>query len=181
MPSESMDFRWLQALAADALLTLHFIAIVFIVLGDLNAVASIITMFFLITYGTICLISFLEHFAGNPSYRPTFKTKWYLSFMGMVLSFAMMFQINLMYAVIAILIMVIIYESQVYTHKEARSFAVIFQGVMFQLSSWMKLALQKSGSKPDKYNWRPSVLAVSSHAEERAALNQTENTNRKEL
>ena len=35
MPSESMEFRWLQALAADALLTLHFIAIVFIALGGL--------------------------------------------------------------------------------------------------------------------------------------------------
>jgi amino acid transporter len=154
----------------NATLISTIIAIGFIILGDLNVVASIITMFFLITYGTICLISFLEHFAGNPSYRPTFKTKWYLSFMGMVLSFAMMFQINLMYAVLAIIIMVIIYESQVYTHKEARSFAVIFQGVMFQLSSRMKLALQKSGSKPDKYNWRPSVLAVSSSAVERAAL-----------
>ena len=35
IPSESMDFRWLQALAADALLTVHFIAIVFIALGGL--------------------------------------------------------------------------------------------------------------------------------------------------
>jgi amino acid transporter len=153
----------------NATLVSVIIAIVFIIMGDLNAVASIITMFFLITYGTICLISFLEHFAGNPSYRPTFRTKWYFSLLGTILSFSMMFQINLMYAIIAIIIMFIIYESQVLTHRKARSFAVIFQGVMFQLSSRMKLALQKSGSKPDKYNWRPSLLAVSSHAEERAA------------
>lgn len=30
-----MDFKWIQALAADALLTLHFISIVFIALGGL--------------------------------------------------------------------------------------------------------------------------------------------------
>jgi amino acid transporter len=146
-----------------------FIAIAFVVLGDLNAVASIITMFFLITYGSVCLISFLEHFAGNPSYRPTFRTKWYLSFMGAVLCFYMMFLINAFYAVIAVFIMLIVYKSHQYTHKESRSFAVIFQGVMFQLSRWMKIALQKSGSKPDKFNWRPSVLAISSHAVDRAA------------
>ena len=153
----------------NATLISALIAIAFILLGDLNVVAIIITMFFLITYGAICSISFLEHFAGNPSYRPTFKTKWYLSFMGAVLCFGMMFQINLIYAIIALIIMGIIYKSQTYTHKESRSFAVIFQGLMFQVSRWMKLALQKSGSKPDKYNWRPSILAISSHAVERSA------------
>jgi amino acid transporter len=125
-----------------------FIAIIFVMLGDLNAVASIITMFFLITYGSVCLISFLEHFAGNPSYRPTFRTKWYLSLMGAILC---------------------IYKSHQYSHKESRSFAVIFQGVMFQLSRWMKIVLQKSGSTPDKSNWRPSVISISSHAVDRAA------------
>ncbi len=145
------------------------IAVVFVLFGDLNVVASIITMFFLITYGSVCLISFLEHFAGNPSYRPTFRTKWYLSFMGAVLCFFMMFQIQLMYAIIAIIIMLVIYKSQQYSHRESRSFAVIFQGVMFQLSRWMKIALQKSGSTPDKSNWRPSVIAISSHAVDRAA------------
>lgn len=153
----------------NALYVAGLIAIIFVLIGDLNVVASIITMFFLITYGSVCLISFLEHFAGNPSYRPTFRTKWYLSFMGAVLCFGMMFQIHLMYALIAIIIMVIIYKSQQYTHTESRSFAVIFQGVMFQLSRWMKIALQKSESKPDKYNWRPSVIAISSHAIDRAA------------
>ncbi len=145
------------------------IAIVFVLSGDLNAVASIITMFFLITYGSVCLISFLEHFAGNPSYRPTFRTKWYLSFMGAFLCFFMMFQINFTYAIIAIIMMVVIYKSNQYSHRESRSFAVIFQGVMFQLSRWMKILLQKSGSTPDKSNWRPSVISISSHAVDRAA------------
>ncbi|WP_455391843.1 hypothetical protein [[Eubacterium] cellulosolvens] len=153
----------------NAIFIAGLIAVIFVVMGDLNAVASIITMFFLITYGSVCSISFLEHFAGNPSYRPTFRTKWYLSLMGALLCFYMMFQIHVVYAFIAIVIMLIIYKSHQYAHKETRSFAVIFQGVMFQLSRWMKIALQKSGSKPDKSNWRPSVLAISSHAVDRAA------------
>ena len=41
-----------------------------ILLGDLNAIAPIITMFFMITYGTINLACFYESITGNPSYRP---------------------------------------------------------------------------------------------------------------
>ncbi len=153
----------------NATLISSMVAIIFILISDLNAVAQIITMFFLITYGTVCLISFLEHFAGNPSYRPTFRTKWYFSLLGAVLSFFMMFQIHWAYAILALIIMMAIHYSLKYTHKESRSMAVIFQGVMFQIGRWMKLALQKSESKPDKFNWRPSVIAISSHAVERSA------------
>ncbi len=153
----------------NATLISSIIAIIFILISDLNAVAQIITMFFLITYGTVCLISFLEHFAGNPSYRPTFRTKWYFSLIGAVLCFFIMFQIHWAYAFMALLIMGAIHFSLKYSHQESRSFAVIFQGVMFQLGRWMKLELQKSESKPDKFNWRPSVIAISSHAVERSA------------
>ncbi len=43
------------------------IALIFVILGDVNAVAGIITMFFMVTYGTICLISFLHHFGESPA------------------------------------------------------------------------------------------------------------------
>ena len=145
------------------------IVIVFLVVGELNVVAQIITMFFLITYGSVCLISFIEHFAGNPSYRPTFKTKWYLSLIGLILCLGMMFQIHPLYAFISIFLLGSIYMFVGLTHKESRSFSIMFQGAMFQLSRRMKISLQRSGSKPDKFNWRPSVVAISSHAQERAA------------
>ena len=145
------------------------IAVIFLMIGELNMVAKIITMFFLITYGSVCLISFIEHFAGNPSYRPTFRTKWYLSLVGVLLCFIIMFQIHPLYALVSIIMLFGIYMVVGYTHKESRSFSIMFQGAMFQMSRWMKISLQKSESKPDKYNWRPSVVAISSHAQERAA------------
>jgi len=63
----------------NATLITAIIVFAFVSLGSINFVAIIISMFFMITYGTLCLVSFLEHFAGNPSYRPTFRSKWYLS------------------------------------------------------------------------------------------------------
>jgi solute carrier family 12 sodium/potassium/chloride transporter 2 len=143
------------------------IAIFFIFIGNLNMVAQIISMFFLITYGSVCLISFLEHFAGNPSYRPTFRTKWYISLVGAIFSFGIMFQMSPIYAILSLLIMAGIYYILGFRMKRSRTFAVIFQGVMFQLSRFMKIALQKSMSKPDKFNWRPSVLALTTNGLER--------------
>ncbi|MGA1873167.1 MAG: amino acid permease [Thermoplasmatota archaeon] len=140
------------------------IAMVVIFVGDLNSVAQIITMFFLITYGSICLISFLEHFAGNPSYRPTFKAKWYISLIGAILCFGIMFQFSPVYALLTFVIMGLIHIWLGRKHKGSRSFVIIFQGVMFQLSRMMKIRLQKTRSKPDKYNWRPSVVAISSNS-----------------
>ncbi|MFH1297074.1 MAG: amino acid permease, partial [Bacteroidota bacterium] len=58
------------------------IALLFVLLGNVNAVAEVISMFFLVTYGSLNLISFLNHFGSSPSYRPSFKSKWYLSLIG---------------------------------------------------------------------------------------------------
>ena len=60
------------------------IALIFISIGGINMIAKIITLFFLVTYGSLCLISFLNHFGSSPSYRPTFKSKWYISLTGFV-------------------------------------------------------------------------------------------------
>ena len=61
------------------------IAIVFVAIGELDFIAQILTMFFMVTYGALCAVSFLEHFASNPSYRPTFHSRWYLSLLGTVM------------------------------------------------------------------------------------------------
>ncbi len=84
--------------------TIFTAGIVFAVvaLGNVNFVAQIISMFFMITYGFLCLVSFLEHFAGNPSYRPTFRSKWYLSLIGALACFIMMFQMAPVYAFLSL-------------------------------------------------------------------------------
>jgi amino acid transporter len=49
------------------------IALFFIAMGEIDFVAKLISMFFMVTYGSLCLISFLQHFAADPSYRPSFR------------------------------------------------------------------------------------------------------------
>ncbi|HFD04509.1 MAG TPA: amino acid permease, partial [Firmicutes bacterium] len=70
------------------------LVILFILPGSLDFIAQLITMFFIITYGILCWISFLEHMAANPSFRPVFHTKWYISLIGGIMSIIVIFQIQ---------------------------------------------------------------------------------------
>ena len=93
------------------------IAIVFVAIGELDFIAQILTMFFMVTYGVLCAVSFLEHFASNPSYRPTFHSRWYLSLLGTVMCGLMMFQISALYAFISIGLMAGTYLGLRRVHK----------------------------------------------------------------
>lgn len=77
-----------------ATLVTAVVAVITVALGNVDLVARIVSMFFMVTYGALCAISFLEHFAARPSYRPSFRSKWYLSFWGAVLCLLLMFQMD---------------------------------------------------------------------------------------
>jgi amino acid transporter len=47
-----------------------------ILLGDLNLIAPIISMFFLATYGVVNHVAGIERWVANPSFRPSFKVPW---------------------------------------------------------------------------------------------------------
>ncbi len=93
----------------NATLVTVLIALVFVAIGDVNKVAGIISMFFMVTYGSLCLISFLHHFGSAPSYRPSFRSRWYISLVGSVASVWVMFKINSLFAISAFVIMVLLY------------------------------------------------------------------------
>lgn len=143
------------------------IAIVFVLAGGVDFIARILTMFFIVTYGVLCAVSFLEHFAGNPSYRPTFHSRWYLSLIGTVMCALMMIQINVIYAFISIILMVAIYLGLRHGHKGQRDLTAIFQGTMFQLTRWLQITLQRNRVISPEGGWRPSIVAVTQFGERR--------------
>jgi amino acid transporter len=136
------------------------IALFFVLLGKLDAVAEIISMFFMMTYGSLCSISFLQHFAADPSYRPRFKSKWYISLFGAIACFGLMFFMNSGYAFASIFFMIALYFGLDYFSSDKKSIAVIFQGVMFQISRKIQVFLQKSDKESNK-SWRPSAVFLS--------------------
>lgn len=143
------------------------IAFIFVALGSVNSVAIIISMFFMLTYGAICLISFLNHFGSDPSYRPTFRSKWYFSLIGFLLSFWLMFKINPFYAWVSIIIMVLIYLGISKYHKDRNGLQSIFKGAIFQLNRRIQIYLQKSSNIQKGESWRPSAICVSTNSLDR--------------
>ncbi|MCB0550607.1 MAG: amino acid permease [Phaeodactylibacter sp.] len=152
----------------NAALVTVVLAFVFILMGELDAVAKIISMFFMVTYGSLCLISFLQHFAADPSYRPTFRSRWYISLFGAVACFGLMFFMNPGYAFFALALMVIFYLVVNRYNPEKKNLAVIFQGVIFQISRQLQVFLQKT-EKEQTASWRPSAVCISEHSFDRLA------------
>ena len=151
----------------NASVVVYVIALVFILLGDINSVAGIISMFFLITYGTLCLSSFLNHFGAPPSYRPRFKSRWYLSLAGFLLTVWVMFMISPLYSLISYIIIILLYLFIEHYNKDSKGLVNIFKGALFQLNRTLQVYMQKSQSGMDAEEWRPAAICVSSHSFER--------------
>jgi amino acid transporter len=151
----------------NAALVTCMIALVFVALGNVNAVAQIISMFFMVTYGSLCLISFLNHFGSSPAYRPSFRSKWYLSLVGFLVAVWVMFKISTPYAIAAILLMSGIYIFINSYHAKRKGLVSIFANAIFQLNRNLQVYLQKRGSAKTLAEWRPSAICISDSSFER--------------
>lgn len=139
------------------------IALVVVGMGDVDFVARLISMFFMVAYGSLCAISFLEHFASSPSYRPTFRSRWYLSLLGAVMCVFMMFQMDPLYALLSIGAMLGFYGLTRYAPIGSGGDVVeLFRGVMGQAIRWMQIRLQRAQRGQSTRGWRPSIIAMSS-------------------
>ena len=138
------------------------IAFFFIYIGDINFVARIISMFFMVTYGAICLISFLEHFSGDPSYRPVFKSRWYISLLGAALSIWLMFKMDTLFAFLSIIIMIFFYYFISKKSSDKREVVNLFKDVLEQLGRQIQIFLQrKNDNSNSNVHWRPFVVSIS--------------------
>ena len=145
-----------------------FIAQCCVLLGDLNAIAPIITMFFMITYGLLNLATFYEAVTKNPSYLLIFKYfPWSLSLLGVLGCLGVMLLINWPVALGSIIAMAAIYGSIQYHEIEAR-WGDLQGGVSFERARRALLRLEETAYHPK--NWRPVVLALSSSAWNRPHL-----------
>lgn len=150
----------------NATLVTSAIAVVFVLAGNVDLVARIVSMFFMVTYGALCAISFLEHFAARPSYRPSFRSKWWISLFGAAACFILMLQMDLLFAILALALMVVLYQVIKRSRGDgADDLAEIFHGVMTQATRWMQISLQKTPGE----DWRPSVILISPRSFDRQA------------
>jgi amino acid transporter len=153
----------------NATLVTGAIAAVFVVAGNVDFVARIISMFFMVTYGSLCAISFIEHFAARPSYRPTFRSRWYISLLGAIACLLLMFQMDPMYAALSLVAMALIYRGVRATSGGGDDLAAIFRAAMTQATRHMQVRLQSAVSPTSTEQWRPAIIMVDGRTFDRSS------------
>ncbi|KAI9138310.1 amino acid permease-domain-containing protein [Paraphysoderma sedebokerense] len=114
----------------------------FIFITELEALASIVSMTFILCYGFTNFATFLLGIFPNPSWRPTYKYyHWLLSLMGLIGCLVIMFVINwgagLLILVITAVVTLLI---QLYGHRNSWGHAV--HGLLYSLAMHHLLAVQ---------------------------------------
>ena len=147
----------------NALILTVLIAEVGILLGDLNLIAEIVSMFYLAAYGFINLSFFLESWA-SADFNPSFKVKKWIGLLGFIATFAVMARLNMLAMIAAFIIIGGIYF---YLSKKQVSLGTgdIWQSVW---STVVKKGLRKMEASNDhKRNWKPNILMFSGGTPER--------------
>lgn len=168
--------RTLQALARDGILPafikrgygktndpLIATGIAFIVgicgllLGGIDYIAPVLTMFFLTSYCLLNLSAAFEGMIGSPSWRPAFKVHWSVSLAGSILCLLIMIKIDSTATLIAILVVSTIYyivkRRSLMAHWGDTRYGVLMlaaQNIIYRLAS----------KKQDEKTWRPNILVI---------------------
>ena len=150
----------------NALLLIFIIAEIGILIGDLNIIAGVVSMFYLASYGFINLAYALESFAST-DFRPSFRISKWFGVVGFVASFAVMFKMDAAAMTLALIIMVGIYLYL--KRKELKSdFGDVWISVW---NSVARSALHKMDkNKIEDRNWQPNILLFSGSTSKRPHL-----------
>ncbi len=142
-----------------AILFTFLIALATILLGSLNQIATLLTMFFLVTYGMINLTVFIEQTIGIVSFRPTFKVPRIVSLSGSLGCLIVMFIIDFKFSLVAFAVIILIYyillkRGVTGYSPDIRSGTLVFMAEQFA----------KAANRLPYYPkiWKPNVLVIDS-------------------
>ena len=139
-----------------ALMITVVIVTVALLMRDLNAIAPLITMFFMITYAMINVVVLVEQSLGQISFRPTLRVPIIVPLLGTLGCFFVMFIINPVFGLISIGIVVGVYVFLVKRnlqtiHGDTRS------GMFNSLAEWAAKVVNKLPDAPER-TWQPNLL-----------------------
>ena len=150
----------------NALLITLLIAEGGVLIGELDMIAEICSMFYLAAYGFINISFFLESWA-SADFSPSFKVKRWVGLIGFIATFAVMFQLNPGAMVAAFIVI-----GGIYMYLQRRQLALSTGDVWTSVwSSLVMKGLRKMDATDDTTrNWKPNILLFTGGTENRPHL-----------
>jgi amino acid transporter len=144
------------------------IAFATVAYGELNLIAPVVSMFFLISYGLLNYATYYEARSQSPSFRPRFRyfNKW-LSLAGALACLGAMLAVDLTAGIVAVAVLFAIFQYLKRTAGPAR-WADSRRSYHLQMIREHLLAAETEPMHP-RY-WRPQILAFSDDPDHRAQL-----------
>jgi len=141
----------------NALLLAFVIAEAGILIGELDVIARIVSMFFITTYAFLNLASAIESWSSS-DFRPAFKVPRFVSVLGALSAFVVMILLDFLALTGATIVLGLLY---LYLQRKE----LILESGDAWSSFWANLAknalLKLSKSKAEKRNWRPNIILFS--------------------
>ncbi|TDG40461.1 hypothetical protein AWZ03_013123 [Drosophila navojoa] len=129
-----------------------------ILLGNVDLLAPLLSMFFLMCYGFVNLACAVQTLLRTPNWRPRFKFyHWSLSLIGLTLCISVMIMTSWYFALIAISMAIIIYKYIEYRGAE-KEWGDGIRGMALTAARYSLQRLEEG--PPHTKNWRPQILVL---------------------
>ena len=150
----------------NALIFTFVLAELGVLIGDLNVIAGVVTMFYLTAYGFINLAFALEKYASS-DFRPSFRISLWVGIIGFIACFFIMFQLDVlaMFGAMAVLALIYIYISRKNLHL---AMGDVWPSVTSTMIRKMLTSLNKR--QLTERNWRANILVFSGGSDNRPHL-----------
>jgi len=126
--------------------------------GGLNVIATLLTMFFLTSYGLLNLCAAFEEMIGSPSWRPQFRVSWRISLLGAFGSLAVMFMISPGATFVASFASFGVYF--LLRRKRLKNYwGDLRYGILMLCARFALYRLTER--EPEERTWRPNILVLS--------------------
>ncbi|MGB5818386.1 MAG: amino acid permease [Saonia sp.] len=140
----------------NAMLVTGILIFITMLLRNINAVAPLVTLFFLITYAMINIVVIIEQRLGLISYRPVFKVHKWIPWLGLISSVFAMFIINPAVSLLSIMIVFVVYWYLSRQNLET-PFEDVRSGLFVSFAEWA--AKHTWGMKNMQQRaWKPNLM-----------------------
>ncbi|MGD2047678.1 MAG: sodium transporter, partial [Gemmatimonadota bacterium] len=139
-----------------AMLVTGFIVLVSLMARDLNVIAPLLTMFFLITYTIINVVMLAEGSLGLMSFRPTLRIPRVVPLLGTIGCVFAMFIVNPTFSLVAIGVVAGIYSWQLWRGKAPR-IGTVRSGIFVAFAEWAAGKVIEHDLTTSRA-WKPSLV-----------------------